>query len=161
MNTMVPEASIPSHQGPDARTVIPDLDVVTLATYSPQNVGHLHHWIVDLTRSAGRDEMLAAFRAVPRIVFIRADAGIKALNVTAEVMKEIGRPRGDMWEVALWEDILAVQGKELFYTYQVDNQAIVVPETIDAIRALSAREEDATRSIARTNEALGIMKAFL
>ncbi|HUG98115.1 MAG TPA: hypothetical protein VMQ83_02965 [Gammaproteobacteria bacterium] len=29
-------------------------------------------------------------------------------------------------------------GRELFYAYQVDNQAIVVPETIDAIRALCA-----------------------
>lgn len=31
VNTVVPEKVIPSHQGPDARTVIPDLDVVTIA----------------------------------------------------------------------------------------------------------------------------------
>ena len=31
MNTVVPEGSIPSHQGPDARTVLPNLDVVTMA----------------------------------------------------------------------------------------------------------------------------------
>ena len=76
-------------------------------------------------------------------------------------MKEIGRPRGDMWEVALWEDILAVQGKDLFYAYQVDNQAIVVPETIDAIRALSGNEEDANSCIRRTDDSLGIRKEFL
>lgn len=54
LNTMVPEPRIPSHQGPDACTVIPDLDVVTIATKSPQNVGHLHHWFVDLTRPGAR-----------------------------------------------------------------------------------------------------------
>ena len=157
---MVPEPDIPSHQGPDAKTVIPGLDVVTMASKSPQNVAHLHHWMVDLTRSASRDEVLAAFRAVSRIAFVRVDAGIEALNVTAEVMKEIGRPRGDMWEVAIWEDILAVEGRELMYAYQVDNQAIVVPETIDAIRALTGTERDAARSIRRTDDALGVARVF-
>ena len=31
INTVIPETSVPSHQGPDARTVIPDLDITTLA----------------------------------------------------------------------------------------------------------------------------------
>lgn len=31
-----------------------------------------------------------------------------------------------MWEVALWEDVLAVQGREAFYTYQAFNEAIPV-----------------------------------
>jgi len=161
LNTLVPESTIPSHQGPDARTVMPDLDVVTMASKAPQNVGHLHHWMVDLARPAGRDEVLAAFQAVPRIALVRAADGVQAVNVTAEIMKEIGRPRGDMWEVALWEDILDVEGSELRYVYQVDNQAIVVPETIDALRALSGIERDGDRSIQRTNDALGIGPAFL
>jgi glyceraldehyde-3-phosphate dehydrogenase (NAD(P)) len=38
----------------------------------------------------------------------------------------------------------------------VDNQAIVIPETIDAIRAVSGREKDGSASIAATNAALGI-----
>lgn len=32
-------------------------------------------------------------------------------------------------------------GDEVYYTYQVDNQAIVIPETIDAIRALAGIEK--------------------
>ncbi len=31
-------------------------------------------------------------------------------------MKDLGRPRGDMWEVALWEDVLTVNGNEVYYT---------------------------------------------
>jgi hypothetical protein len=38
----------------------------------------------------------------------------------------------------------------------VDNQAIVIPETIDAIRALTGREKTATASMAKTNAALGV-----
>ena len=161
INTMVPEKKIPSHQGPDAKTVVPDLDVVTMAVKAPENVGHNHYWIVELARAASRDEILNAFRNESRIAFINASEGIAALNVTAEVMKELDRPRGDMWEVALWEDILTVQGNELYYTYQVDNQAIVVPETIDAIRAVTGREENAQASIERTNRSLGIRQQFI
>jgi glyceraldehyde-3-phosphate dehydrogenase (NAD(P)) len=66
-----------------------------------------------------------------------------------------------MWEVALWEDVLTVDGNQLYYTYQVFNQAIVIPETIDAIRALSGIETDAARSIAKTDRTLGLVKDFL
>lgn len=70
MNTVVPEGSIPSHQGPDARTVVPDLDVVTIAAKGAHTQSHNHFWVVELTWPAGRDEVLAAFRAAPRIAFI-------------------------------------------------------------------------------------------
>jgi glyceraldehyde-3-phosphate dehydrogenase (NAD(P)) len=49
-----------------------------------------------------------------------------------------------------------VQGDEAFYAYMVDNQAIVIPETIDAIRALAEIEGDGAASIRKTNAALGI-----
>jgi glyceraldehyde-3-phosphate dehydrogenase (NAD(P)) len=49
-----------------------------------------------------------------------------------------------------------VEGDELFYAYMVDNQAIVIPETIDAVRALTGLSRDAGESIAKTDAALGI-----
>ncbi len=161
MNTVVPEKDIPSHQGPDAQTVIPDLDVVTIAVVAAHTNCHLHSWSVELTRAAPKDEVLAAFRAAPRIAFLRASEGVVALNSTLELMADLGRPRGDMWEVGLWEDSLKVIGNELFYNYQVYNQAIVVPETIDAIRALTGIERDGAASIARTDKALGLVRQFV
>ncbi len=161
MNTVVPEPVIPSHQGPDARTVDPDLDVVTIAVKGPMNLSHLHTWWVELTRPSTKEEVLTAFHAAPRIASIRMSDGVEALNSTKELMADLGRPRSDMWEVALWEDVLTVTGNEAYYAYQVDNQAIVIPETIDAIRALSGIERDAMQSIAKTNRSLGILKEFL
>jgi glyceraldehyde-3-phosphate dehydrogenase (NAD(P)) len=84
-----------------------------------------------------------------------------ALNSTVELMRDLGRPRGDLWEVALWEDVLAVQGREAIYTYQVFNEAIVVPEAIDAVRALVGTVENGGASIALTDDALGIRREFL
>lgn len=161
MNTVVPETTIPSHQGPDAQTVIPDLDVVTIAVVAAHTTSHLHAWSVELTRAVTKDDVLAAFRAVPRIAFLRASDGVVALNSTLEMMADLGRPRGDMWEVGLWEDSLTVKGNEVFYNYQVYNQAIVVPETIDAIRALIGIEKDGLKSIARTDQAMGLVREFV
>ena len=81
--------------------------------------------------------------------------------MTVELMKDLGRPRGDMWEVALWEDVVAVNGDEAYLTYQVYNEAIVVPETVDAIHALTATVEDAEKSIALTDDTLGLRQRFL
>ena len=52
--------------------------------------------------------------------------------------------------------MLKVEGDELFYAYMVDNQAIVIPETIDAIRALTGTISNAEDSITKTDAALGI-----
>jgi glyceraldehyde-3-phosphate dehydrogenase (NAD(P)) len=43
----------------------------------------------------------------------------------------------------------------------VDNQAIVIPETIDAIRALTGLVHDADESIARASAALGIEASLI
>lgn len=160
MNTVVPESSIPSHQGPDAQTVIPELDVSTIAAKGSHTQHHAHFWTVDLTRAADYDEVLDALRAMPRIAFIRHSEGVVALNSIIELMSDISRPRGDMYEVALWEDILKVQGKELFFVSAVDNQAIVIPENIDAVRALAGQSTGA-QSTSMTDETLGVRTSFL
>jgi glyceraldehyde-3-phosphate dehydrogenase (NAD(P)) len=161
MNTIVPEAHIPSHQGPDAQSVMPELDLVTMAAKASHTQTHNHYWTLMLTPGTSREDLLSALRAAPRISFIRIQDGIVALNSTVELMHDLGRPRGDMWEVAVWEDVLSVQGDEAFLTYQVDNQAIVIPETIDAIRALAGTIHDARQSIAKTDQSLGLRREFL
>ena len=156
MNTLAPEREIPSHQGPDAQSVDAELDVITMAVKVPETIGHLHYWSVQMIRHAPKEEVLDAFRTSSRILLMKDEYGLGALNSVKELMADCGRSRGDLYEVALWADMLKVQGEELFYAYMVDNQAIVIPETIDAIRALQGHETSGPRSIAATDAALGI-----
>jgi glyceraldehyde-3-phosphate dehydrogenase (NAD(P)) len=109
-----------------------------------------------MPRKATKEEVLDAFGRSSRIALIRIADGLVALNSVKELMADRGRPHHNLYEVALWSDMLRVQGDELFYAYMVDNQAIVIPETIDAIRALTSSVRDANESIARTNAVLGI-----
>ena len=156
MNTMMPEKEIPSHQGPDAQSVDPDLDVITSAVKVPQTLSHMHYWNVKLKKETSKEEVLNALKTSSRIKFIHYDQGLVSNNTIKEMFLDMGRPWGDMYEVALWEVMLKVVGDELFYAYVVDNQAIVIPETIDAIRALTGIEMDGNKSIAKTNKSLGI-----
>ena len=161
MNTLVPEPEIPSHQGPDAQTVDAELDVVTMAVTVPETLAHLHYWSVQMTRAASKEDVLDAFRASSRIALINMKDGLVALNSVKELMADLGRPHDNLYEVALWSDMLRVQEDELFYAYMVDNQAIVIPETIDAIRALTGAVRDSAVSIAATDAALGIRESLI
>ncbi len=53
----------------------------------------------------------------------------------------------DMREVVYWEDILDIVEGELNMVYQVNNESIVVPENVDAIRALTDVEADWKASV--------------
>ncbi len=160
MNTLVPEQEIPSHQGLDARSVDPALDVITSAVKVPETLSHLHYWNVQLTRKSTREEVLNAFKRSSRIAMIAYTQGLSANNTVKELMLALNRPYGDMYEVALWSDMVRVVDDELFYAYLVDNQAIVIPETIDAIRALTGIEKEGIKSIQKTNASLGIKQEF-
>lgn len=161
INTVIPEMKVPSHQGPDAQTVIPDLDITTLAGAGPYNLSHIHFAMVETTRPVSLDELRDALWDAPRIAFVRSSDGLVALNSVIELMRDLGRSRGDMWEVAVWEDALAVDEREVYLTFQVHNESIVVPENIDCIRALTGLETDGATSIQKTNTALGVTKSFL
>lgn len=161
INTVIPETRVPSHQGPDAQSVMPDLDITSVAAAGPFNLSHIHSVIVETPSPVSRQALRDALWAEPRIALIQAQEGLVALNTVIELMRDLQRPRGDMWEVAVWEESLAVDGPDLFLTFQVHNEAITIPENIDCIRALTGAQPEARLSIETTDESLGITKEFL
>jgi len=161
INTVVPEAHIPSHQGPDAQTILPKLNITTMAAKGPFNLGHLHFAMVQLKGEVEKKDVLKALRSAPRLAPVRNSDSVDSMNAVAEMMRDLGRPRADMWEVAYWEDILDVTDSEASLVYQVHNESVVVPENVDAVRALTGLETEGRRSISKTNEALGISSKFL
>ncbi len=160
INTVLPEKDIPSHQGPDVKTILPDVDIVTVASAGPFNLSHMHTVFMELTRRASKEEIIELYRRTSRVILVKNSDGFAGLNSVIELMRDLGRPRNDMWEVALWEDILTVDGTELVFIYQVHNEAVVIPENIDAIRALMGKESDPEKSIRKTDRLLGIKTNF-
>lgn len=160
LGTVVLEDSIPSHQGSDAQTVIPNLNILTVAIAVSTTIGHLHIAFLHLNKELSKDEVIKILKSSSRVVPINYKDGITSENQLTELMRDLGRPRADMWEVAFWEDTLNVEGKDASFYYQVHNEAVVIPENIDAIRAISGIVTDPIISIEKTNKSLGIISDF-
>jgi glyceraldehyde-3-phosphate dehydrogenase (NAD(P)) len=60
-----------------------------------------------------------------------------------------------LWENCIFEDSIYANKNELCFFQAIHQEADVVVENIDAIRAMMGHENDAQKSIMTTNEALG------
>jgi glyceraldehyde-3-phosphate dehydrogenase (NAD(P)) len=160
INTVMPETKVPSHQGPDVTTVIKGLDIVTMAGTASHNLSHIHYAMVETTVQLTAEDVREALWQEPRVAFVKSSDGLVALNSVIELMRDLNRPRNDLWEVAVWEDAIGVSENEIYLVFQVHNEAITIPENIDAIRAVTGIETDALKSMDKTDRTLGIRKSF-
>jgi len=151
-------ATIPSHHGPDVQTVLPQINIVTLAMIVPTTFMHMHSIQADLKTATTRDEVLAVFENHSRIGLIRKATGIKSNAQLREYTQDLGRPRTDLWENGVFEESVSVLDGKEFYCFQaIHQEADVIPENIDCIRALMGTVKDPEESIRMTNEALGLV----
>ena len=117
---------------------------------------HVHSLNVQLRGKVGEDEVIDVFEKEPRIILVSSDEGFTSTAKIVEWAREL-RLRYDLFENVVWRDSIAVVGKELYFTQAIHQEAIVVPENVDAIRAmLEMAEKD--ESIRKTNESLDIGK---
>ncbi len=157
VNGIMPTLHLPSHHGPDVRTIYPDLPIATTALVVPTTLMHVHVNHVRL-RKAPQDaaEVLRAFRGTPRF---RLFAPWEHVDGTPQAM-EYARDRGigfnDMMENVIWEEGVQLEGKDLRFFQAIHQESIVVPENIDAIRAMLDLARDGPSSIAMTDSALGL-----
>lgn len=149
---------IPSHHAGDVNTVLPQIKLATMAIKVPTTHMHLHTLIVSLRdRAATEDQVIDAFENATRIMLIEGDSGLKSTAQVIDLAREMGRPRNDLYEAVIWKDSVRVIEGELHFYMGVHQEAIVVPENVDAIRA-SIGNESGRSSISATNLSLGILK---
>ena len=156
INDVLPDpVSLPSHHGPDVKTIFPDLAIDTLGLKVPATLTHTHSVNVSLEREASAAEVRDLFENESRLFVIGEDLGIDGSGAIKEFALDAGRPRGDVWENCIWGESIAVEGSDLYLFQAIHQESDVVPENVDAVRAVT-EIEDAETSIERTNEALGM-----
>ncbi|HLI47017.1 MAG TPA: type II glyceraldehyde-3-phosphate dehydrogenase [Geobacterales bacterium] len=160
INTVVPDLEIPSHHGPDARTVIKDLDILTIAAKGSHNLYHLHAAFVELKDRVTKEQVIKALEDEPRVVFVSGKDKVEALNTIFEIGRELGRSRGDVYEIPVWLESIALIQNDLTLMWATPEESNVIPENIDAIRALTGIEEEPRKSIETTDRTLNIVKKF-
>ncbi|WP_276254697.1 type II glyceraldehyde-3-phosphate dehydrogenase [Halomontanus rarus] len=157
INDVLPDpVSIPSHHGPDVQTVFPELAVETIGLTVPTTMMHVH--AVNVTLESEPDdeaEIRDLLAAEDRIVLVPGYAGIDGTGALKDMALDAGRPRGDIWENAVWEESITLSGRDLYCLQAIHQESDVVPENVDAVRALTGHLS-ADESRALTNEVLGI-----
>ena len=148
-----------SHHGKDAKSVLHDVDFHTKAVVVPTNNMHVHFIEVKFREKITREKVIEALSRAPRILLIDAKrTGIVSTSQVIEYFRDLGRKRADVPELVVWQDSIHVDNDVLSLVQAVHQESIVVPENIDAIRALAGTSSDATDTIRRTDNKLGLMK---
>ncbi|WP_342679329.1 type II glyceraldehyde-3-phosphate dehydrogenase [Methanofollis sp. UBA420] len=146
---------IPSHHGPDVQTVLPQIDITTMAMIVPTTFMHMHAVQMDLGSDATREEVIEIIEKHPRLGLVRKGTGITSTAELKEFAQDMGRRRADLYENCIFAESIGFVGRELFLFQAIHQEADVVVENVDAIRAMMNGADDAATSIAMTNRALG------
>jgi glyceraldehyde-3-phosphate dehydrogenase (NAD(P)) len=61
-----------------------------------------------------------------------------------------------MYEVGLFEETVGMSGNDLMFAINIPQESVVIPETIDGIRAALEMQTDGLEALGLTNEYLGM-----
>lgn len=156
INGLEPSVKLPTHHGPDVQSIMPWLNINTMAVKASTTLMHMHTVVVELSRETTTEEVLNVFRSSPRVRMVKSKDGIKTTAEVMEMARDIGRDRSDMYEIVIWEDGVKVVGNKLYYYQGVHQESDVVPENVDCIRSMCKLDEDVARSVKKTNDSMHI-----
>lgn len=156
INAIVPDIQMPSHHGPDVQIILPHINIATVAVKVPTTLMHLHALNIKCTNKYSSKDIIDLFSQSSRIRLVSGKLGIKSTAQILELGRDIGRPRNDMWENNVWSDSISIYDNEAYFFQAIHQECIIVPENIDAIRAMTEIEKDGEKSIEKTNKALGM-----
>ncbi|MDY6817347.1 MAG: type II glyceraldehyde-3-phosphate dehydrogenase [Halobacteriales archaeon] len=146
----------PSHHGPDALEVLPELgEIQTMGMKVPTVRHHFHTVNVELAAEPTEDAIRETLDAESRIHLIDGDLEMNSGWDLQEFALDRGRERMNLYENQIFDDSITVDGNQLYLFQSIHRESDVIPENIDAIRAITGTA-DRRESMAMTDEALGI-----
>jgi glyceraldehyde-3-phosphate dehydrogenase (NAD(P)) len=157
INDILPNpVTLPSHHGPDVNTIFPDLNIDTLGMKVPATLMHTHSINVTLSNAPdSADAVRDLLAKESRLFLVPERHAIDGAGKLKEFAYDIGRPRGDLWENCIWEQSISIEGDDLYLFQAIHQESDVVPENVDAIRAVLGAA-DREESMARTDETMGV-----
>ncbi|MFW5964012.1 MAG: type II glyceraldehyde-3-phosphate dehydrogenase, partial [Natronomonas sp.] len=137
INDILPNpVSLPSHHGPDVNTIFPDLAIDTLGLKVPATLMHTHSVNVTLEDAPDADEVRELLDSQSRTFLVPESYDIDGAGKLKEYAMDRGRPRADIWENCIWSESISVEGDDLYLFQAIHQESDVVPENVDAIRAV-------------------------
>jgi glyceraldehyde-3-phosphate dehydrogenase (NAD(P)) len=147
---------VPSHQAVDLMTIMPHVEATGLLVHVPTTHGHIIHVIATLKGTLDSEHALKLFEAHPRMRVVRIKDGFNSNTALFRYARDLGHKRADMYEIAVFQETLVTSGRELMFAINIPQEAVVIPETMDAIRAALEMQTDRLEAVALTNTYLGL-----
>ena len=150
----------PSHQAVDLMTIMPHVHATGILVHTPVTHGHIITVLVTAKdgKKITKEMALEAFQKHPRIRVVTTDEGFKGNASFFKYARDLGNRRGDMYEVGLWADSIVESGNDIMFAINIPQEAVTIPETLDAVRAATKMQLTREEGTAMTNQYLGIGK---
>lgn len=146
----------PNHQAVDLMTIMPHVDATGLLVHTPITHGHFISVLATPKDDLSVDEAKELFSAHDRIRVVSTDQGFLGNASIFKYARDLGFPRGDIYEVPVWEDTLVKSGRDIMFGIHIPQESVTIPESIDGVRAAMAMETDRLKAVGDTNRYLGL-----
>ncbi|MDO4616776.1 MAG: type II glyceraldehyde-3-phosphate dehydrogenase [Lachnospiraceae bacterium] len=146
----------PTHQAVDLMTIMPHVNATGILVHTPVTHGHIITVLATGKEKITKEMALEAFEKHPRIRVVRIDDGFKGNASMFKYARDLGNRRGDMYEIAVWEDSIVESGNDIMYAINIPQESVTIPETMDAIRAACGMQATREEGTAMTNKYLKI-----
>lgn len=148
----------PTHQAVDLMTIMPHVDATGILIQTPVTHGHIITVVATGKEKITKEMALAEFEKHPRIRVVSNDEGFRGNASMFKYARDLGHPRGDMYEIAIWEDSIVESGDDIMFAINIPQESVTIPETMDGIRAACHMQATREEGTAATNKYLGIGK---
>jgi glyceraldehyde-3-phosphate dehydrogenase (NAD(P)) len=148
---------VPNHQATDLMHIMPHIEATGLSVHAPITHGHVINVVARMKTVISKDEILNHFADDPRIRLVRIADGFDSNTALFNYYRDLGRKRGDMYEIALWEESLTVSGKDITFAINIPQETVTIPETLDGVRACMEMQLERLEAINTTNGYLGLV----
>ncbi len=147
----------PNHQAVDLMTIMPHIDATGLLVHTPVTHGHFISVVATPKKDISVDEVIASFEAHDRIKVVSIDEGFLGNASVFRYGRDVGNPRGDVYQIFIWKDMIVKSGKNIMFGIHIPQESVTIPETIDAIRAALETQTTREAGTTETNKYLGLL----
>lgn len=146
---------VPNHQAVDLMEIMPHVKAQGNLVHVPTSHGHIISVVATpKTGVTSKEEILKEFKKHPRIRTVKISDGFNSNAALFRYARDMGNLRGDMYDIAVFEETIGFSGNDIIFSFNVPQEPVVIPETIDGIRASLKLQTDRDEAVSLTNKYL-------
>lgn len=146
----------PCQMALDIQTLMPQVRATGVLVHAPITHSHVITMVATVRKTRSIGDVLSCFMNKRRIRLVSLEEGFLGNASLFKYARDLGNPRGDMHEIAIWKETVTINDSDVMLAMNVAQEGVVIPENIDAVRAMTGMQEDPEEAMSLTDQYLGI-----